>query len=74
MPQLRSHANHYERQLKAAANRAGIGHIGTHAMRHTDIRTTLNIYGDVVTDEMLEAHSKVVGLALNGAQTERNSS
>ena len=33
-------------------------------MRHSDIRTTLNIYGDVVTDEMAQAHSKVVGLAL----------
>lgn len=33
--------------------------------RHSDIRTTLNIYGDVVTDEMAEAHSKVVGLALS---------
>jgi integrase len=40
-------------------------------MRHSDIRTTLNVYGDVVTDEMSEAHNKVVGLALNGAQTER---
>jgi hypothetical protein len=28
-------------------------------MRHSDIRTTLNIYGDVVTDEMAQAHSKV---------------
>lgn len=86
----------YERQLKAAAVRAGIGAIGTHAMRHTyrswldavgtpiavqqrmmrhtDIRTTMNIYGDVVTDEMSEAHSKVVGLALNGVQTERKAS
>jgi integrase len=35
-------------------------------MRHADIRTTLNIYGDVVTDEMEQAHHKVVGLALNG--------
>jgi len=33
-------------------------------MRHTDIRTTMNIYGDIVTDEMAQAHSKVVGLAL----------
>ncbi len=33
-------------------------------MRYSDIRTTLNIYGDVVTDEMAQAHSKVVGLAL----------
>ena len=32
---------------------------------HSDIRTTMNIYGDVVTDEMGPAHSKVVGLALN---------
>jgi integrase len=33
-------------------------------MRHSDIRTTLNIYGDVVTDEMAQAHAKVVNLAL----------
>jgi len=33
-------------------------------MRHSDIRTTLNIYGDVVTNEMAEAHSKIVRLAL----------
>jgi integrase len=43
-------------------------------MRHGDIRTTMNIYGDVVTDEMQQAHSKVVGLALNGAQPERKTS
>lgn len=35
-------------------------------MRHADIRTTMNIYGDVVTDEMAQAASKVAGLALNG--------
>lgn len=33
-------------------------------MRHSDIHTTLNIYGDVVTGEMREASSRVVGLAL----------
>jgi len=77
---------HYERQLKAAANRAGVGDIGTHTMRHTyrswldavgtpiavqqrmmrhtDIRTTMNVYGDVVTNEMAEAHAKVVSLAI----------
>ncbi len=33
-------------------------------MRHASITTTLNIYGDVVTDEMAQAHSKVVQLAL----------
>ena len=42
-------------------------------MRHSDIRTTMNIYGDVVTDEMSTAGLKVAGLAFggNGAQTER---
>jgi len=34
-------------------------------MRHASITTTLNIYGDVVTDEMSQAHSKVVQLALS---------
>jgi hypothetical protein len=44
-------------------------------MRHTDIRTTMNIYGDVVTDEMSTASSKVAKLAFrgNGAQAERES-
>jgi integrase len=39
-------------------------------MRHTDIRTTMNIYGDVVTDEMNIAGAKVAELAFegNGAQ------
>jgi hypothetical protein len=34
------------------------------------IRATLNIHGDVVSDEMERAHRKVVCLALNGFQTE----
>ena len=33
-------------------------------MRHADIRTIMNVYGDVVTDEMRKAHSKVVRMAL----------
>jgi integrase len=36
-------------------------------MRHSDIRTTMNIYGDVVTDEMAVASSKVAELALKSA-------
>jgi integrase len=36
-------------------------------MRHADIRTTMNVYGDVVTDEMAQAHSKVVQLATSPA-------
>lgn len=35
-------------------------------MRHADIRTTMNIYGDAVTADMADAHGKVVGLVLNG--------
>ena len=33
-------------------------------MRHSDIQTTFNIYGDIVTDEMEQASSKIAGLAL----------
>jgi integrase len=33
-------------------------------MRHGDLRTTMNVYGDVITNEMQEAHSKVVRMAL----------
>ena len=45
-------------------------------MRHSDIRTTFNIYGDVVTDEMTTATRKDAALAfqINGAQTERDAS
>jgi integrase len=39
-------------------------------MRHADIRTTMNIYGDVVTPDMREAHGKIVGLALKGLQAD----
>ena len=37
-------------------------------MRHADIRTTMNVYGDVVTDEMTIASEKVTALALNGRE------
>lgn len=84
------------RELERASNAAGIGHLGTHAFRHThrswldavgtsiavqqkmmrhaSIRTTMDVYGDVVTDEMTTAGSKVARLAFpsNGAQTERS--
>jgi integrase len=39
-------------------------------MRHADIRTTMNVYGNIVTDEMEQAQSKIVRLALNGLQTD----
>ena len=40
-------------------------------MRHADIRTTMNVYGDAVSADMAEAHSKIVGLAFNGTETAR---
>src|ERR1035441_4314338 len=45
-------------------------------MRHASIKTTMDIYGDVVTDEMSTASRKVAELAfpLNGAQAERKAS
>ncbi len=33
-------------------------------MRHADIRTTMNTYGEIVTDDMAKAHAKVVRQAL----------
>jgi hypothetical protein len=45
-------------------------------MRHASIKTTMDIYGDVVTDEMSTASRKVAELVfpLNGAQAERKAS
>src|SRR5262249_39823130 len=43
-------------------------------MRHEDIRTTMNVYGDVVTDEMTGASGKVTRMALNGRGTAGNAS
>ena len=77
-----------KQELQRAADAAGIGHLRSHAfrhtyrtwldsvgtpvgvqqklMRHSDIRTTMNIYGDAVTPDMREASGKVAMLALNG--------
>jgi integrase len=38
-------------------------------MRHADIRTTMNTYGDVVTNEMTCAAAKVAHLAVNGTES-----
>jgi hypothetical protein len=37
-------------------------------MRHSDTRATLNVYGDVVTDEMAQANSRVTKMALFAGQ------
>jgi integrase len=33
-------------------------------MRHSDIRTTMNIYGDAMSEDMRQAHGKIVQMAL----------
>ena len=53
------------RVYQKAAKAADLGRLGTHSLRHT-FRTTMNVYGDVVIQDMAVAHRKVVGLALNG--------
>jgi integrase len=84
------------RILGYASEAAGLGHITTHAFRHTyrswldavktpiavqqkmmrhaSIITTMDVYGDVVTDEARTASVKVAELAFrgNGAQAERS--
>jgi integrase len=37
-------------------------------MRHSDIRTTMNVYGSIVTDQVLIAHRKVVSMALSDSK------
>jgi len=82
-----------KQELQRAADAASLGHLRSHAFRHTyrtwldsvgtpvgvqqrlmrhaDIRTTMNIYGDAATPDMREAHGKIVGFALNGTGTAR---
>jgi integrase len=86
------------RILGHASEAAGLGHLTTHAFRHTyrswldavktpisvqqkmmrhaSIITTMDVYGDVITDEARTASLKVAELAFqgNGAQAERESS
>ncbi|HEV2729846.1 MAG TPA: hypothetical protein VGV15_07425 [Terriglobales bacterium] len=47
----------------AGRRRHAIG-VRQRLMCHADIRTTMNTYGDAVTEDMLQAHSKIVRLAL----------
>lgn len=70
---LRSHAfrHTYRTWLDSVGTPVGVQQT---PMRHADIRTTMNIYGDAVTSDMREAHGKIVGLALNGTETARKAS
>jgi integrase len=35
-------------------------------MRHSDVRTTMSVYGDALPADLVQAHGKIVSLALNG--------
>ena len=39
-------------------------------MGHASIQTTINIYGEAMTDSKRQAHSKVVEMVLNGSKPE----
>jgi integrase len=41
-------------------------------MRHSDVRTTFNLYGDAFTADMRQAHDKVVRMALKPAKADAN--
>jgi len=57
-------------QLMKGRYRSWLDSVGTPVgvqqklMRHSDIRITMNVYGDAASAEMAEAHGKVVRLAL----------
>jgi hypothetical protein len=38
-------------------------------MRHSDIRTTMNVYGEAASAEMTKAHEKIVGLTVTAGRT-----
>ena len=40
-------------------------------MRHTDIRTTMNVYGDVITNQECEALAKIARLGLANSTRHR---
>jgi hypothetical protein len=40
-------------------------------MRHAGIQTTMNIYGQAMTDSKRQAHSKVVEMVLNSGESEK---
>jgi integrase len=62
---LSTHTMRHSYRAWLDADGTGIG-VQQKLMRHADISTPMNVYGDVVTDEMAVAASKVAGLALNG--------
>ena len=66
----RAGIGHISSHVFRHAHRSWLDSVGTPVgvqqklMRHADIRTTMNIYGDAATEEMRQAHEKVVKLAL----------
>ena len=71
-PSWDSHSSPYLSDMARFGGHAGGSAATTHA--HADIRTTMNVYGDAVTQDMAVAHGKVVDLALNGRGSGRETS
>ena len=61
---LTSHAFRHTYRSWLDFVRASIG-VQQQLMRHTDVRQTMN-YGEAITQDMRDAHGKIVKLALNG--------
>lgn len=70
---LRSHTFRHSYRMWIDAIGTPVG-VQQKLMRHADIRTTMNIYGDAATPDMREAHGKIVGLVLNGSPTDHKPS
>lgn len=63
IPEFGWHSFRHSYRTWLDATGAPIG-VQRRLMRHSDIRTTMNVYGDALTDAMKEAQSKIVGMAL----------
>lgn len=72
LPELGTHTFRHTYRSWLDAVGTGVA-VQQRMMRHADVRTTMNIYGDVVTDEMDTAAARVAALAFNsnGAHAER---
>jgi integrase len=61
--QISSHAFRHTHRSWLDAVGTPVG-VQQRLMRHTDIRTTMNVYGTAATSDMRQAHGKIVRLAL----------
>jgi len=55
--------------ITGASGNVGREVVKQRAMRHGDIRVTMNVYGDPVSDALRDASSKVAGRAISQSLT-----